>query len=287
MQGKLAKYIIEKSGVQLERLNVHSHHGCNLRCSGCNHHSEYLHPSESIDTDRVIKDLNYFLDRVSVRTITVLGGEPLLNPKGTYDICDSLLKRGQQTNLITNGYMLDRESEWVTELLKRGLFLKISLHDPNATSNFKSVKKFLSNIHHSNLDNITYTKEWERKNSWFHIFKYDDNKVYPHESESKKSFEICESNCPQLYNGRLFKCGHSAYFKEILLIKNQLNDVAWKKYIDYKGFNLYNDTELSTFLKLVYEPEYICSSCPSEPNYITNNQDPSITKHRIPMKEIL
>lgn len=287
MNGNKAKTLLSKHGVDLERLNVHSHHGCNLRCSGCNHHSEYLHVAESINIEQTIKDLIYLLDRVSVRTVTVLGGEPLLNAQGTYDLCDSLLNVNQQTNLITNGMFLDKHSEMIISLLKRGLKLKISLHIPPKEKSGKvNYKKVLDFISVAPKQNITITEEWKRKSAWFHILKHDGDKVYPFESLKEKAFDKCVSNCPQLYKGRIYKCAHSAYFKEILEIKNQQEDSFWSHYIQYNGYDIYDDLELKHFLKNVYEPESICSSCPSDPEYIINNQDPSITKHRIPIKEV-
>jgi sulfatase maturation enzyme AslB (radical SAM superfamily) len=290
MDGNMAKDIIQKCSVQLERLNVHSHHGCNLRCSGCNHHSEYIHVSETIDIDEMLKDLHYLLNRVTVKTIHVLGGEPLLNPEGTYRICDEMLNRNQNTKLITNGIFLDKNTRWVIELLQRGLKLKISLHlspeEKGGQSNHDKVQMFLNSAQTkiSLKRCVEVSEEWKRKQAWFHVFKYEGERVYPFNDDKNKSFDSCVSNCPQLYKGRLFKCAHSAYFKGLLSIKNQLNDDAWKSYIDYSGYDIYNDAELEQFLMNVYEPEDICSSCPAIPNYITNNQDFGIQKHRIPAK---
>ena len=66
---------------QLEYLEVHAAHHCNLNCKGCGHYSNIIAPelpslSEfERDTFRLSKRINH------IQKIRLLGGEPLLNPE--------------------------------------------------------------------------------------------------------------------------------------------------------------------------------------------------------------
>jgi organic radical activating enzyme len=301
MQGDLAKTILQRYGGDYERLVIHSHHGCNLRCSGCNHHSENLDPNEHIDIDALIKDLQHLISIVDIRLITVLGGEPLLNPEGTYAVCKFLLDNNKRVKLVTNGYYLNKNEDWIFECIERGMTLKISVHPSTQDKGRENLndkiisfsKKAIANNIKFQRRNTIYTDqdyswieispEFERKEMWFHLFKYDGDKVYPYNSVKEEAFKICESSCPTLYKGKMYKCAHSAYFKEQLAIRGQLDDPEWQRYLSSKGADIHNETEMSEFNRVVYEPEDICSSCPSTPEYITINQDSSIKKKMIPI----
>ena len=301
MQGNWAKKILEQYGGELERLNVHSHQGCNLYCSGCNHHSEILDPSESIDIDQTIKDLDHILSLVKIRFINILGGEPLLNPKGTREICEFLIDKNQKVKLTTNGIYLSNNEDWIFPLIKKGMILKISVHLSKNDKGHSKLHQNILNFSEKALKQkikflrrntipadreegwVEISQEFLRKKYWFHLFDQKDNKVYPFDSNKEDAFKICESNCPQLYNSKLYKCPHTAYFKDVLNIKGQMNDEVWQKYLDYDGYNIYDDNEIKTFLKSVYVSENICSSCPGTPTYVTINQDYSVKKKIIPI----
>ena len=304
MQGNWAKDILEQYGGELERLNVHSHQGCNFYCSGCNHHSELIDPSESIDIDQTIKDLDHFLSIVNVRYINVLGGEPLLNPEGTRKICQFLLDKNQRVKMTTNGTYLSKNEDWLFSLIKQGMILKISVH---LSKNDKGHSKLHNGIIEFSKKAIEQNLKFSKRNSfpgknnegwieisdefmvkkkyWMQPFIQKDSKIYPYDSNMKQAFKICMSNCPQIYKGKLYKCPHTAYLKDALSITDQLNDSFWKKY-RYDGYDIYDNQQISKFLKTVYEPEDICSSCPETFTPITKNQDYDIKKKKIPIYSI-
>jgi hypothetical protein len=231
----------------------------------------------------------------------VLGGEPLLNPNGTYNVCKFLLDNNQRVKLVTNGYYLDKNEDWIFEFIERGMILKISVHPSHEDKGRDKLNEKILSFCKKAIDkkikfqrrNTNYTDqdfswieispEWERKQFWFHLFKHDGDKVYPYNSVKEEAFKICESACPTLYKGKMYKCAHSAYFKEQLAIRGQMEDHVWSRYMSCTGADINNHNEMEHFNKTVYEPEDICSSCPSKPEYITINQDASIKKKTIPI----
>jgi len=305
MQGYRASKICSDRGWDLERLNVHSHHGCNLKCLGCSHHSQYIHPSEGIDIDQTIQDLDCVLSKFKIGHIAVLGGEPLLNAEGTKKICTHLIESGQRVKLVTNGYKILPNSDWLIDLVKRGMILRISSHlapvrDKGGVKNLNEINKFLDKCSSENvpmydglqhvLDQkfgwVDFVPEWQ--GNWINLFKKIGDKVYPYNSDKKSAFDVCGFNCPQLYKGRIYKCSHTAYFQEHLLISGQIEDGEWSSYVKEYGYDVYDDNEMLKFLDNVYIPENICSVCPSPNNaeMVEHIQDESIKKRKIPLKEI-
>lgn len=305
MQGYNAKNICKTMGWNIERLNVHSHHGCNLRCFGCSHHSQFLHVSESIDIDKLIVDLDTVLSKIKIGHVAVLGGEPMLNPEGTKKLCQYLIDKKQRLKLVTNGYKIDKHTDWLIGLVRQGMVVKVSSHlaptrDKGGVKNFHEINLFLNKCIESDISVFEgnqrvldqphgwVEKSTEWNNIWMNPFKFKGSKVFPHNSNKKDAFDICELNCPQLYNGRLYKCSHSAYFQEYLSINNQLDDPEWNPYVKNYGWSVDSDEDIQDFLNNVYVAEDICSSCPSSENveYINHVQDESIVKKKIPVKEI-
>jgi len=305
MQGDLAKSILEKYGGNLERLNVHTHMGCNLTCSGCSHHSEFVDVSESVDIEQLIKDLEILLEKTEIRTFHILGGEPLLNPKGTKAVCEYLISKGKKVKLLTNGFYVNKHDDWLLDLVERGMTLKISVHvGPGDKSRDNLAEKVLDFYKKAIAKNIKFMRrntlyedqdfgwieisnEWQRKKEiWGHIIKYEGDKVYPFNSDKDKAFKICETNCPQLYKGKLYKCSHTAYLSDMLAIKEQLDDPEWAPYLKYDGVDINDNSAVEEFLQTVYTAEDVCSSCPETKQYITMNQDISIKKKVIPIKHL-
>ena len=68
-------------------LDVSSAIGCNLSCKGCNHFSNYFSAGSKLDTDSLLEDIKVILPRLDVERVSVIGGEPLLNPR-----CEEILK---------------------------------------------------------------------------------------------------------------------------------------------------------------------------------------------------
>ena len=66
---------------RLDILDISTTIGCNLSCKGCNHFSNYFAPSSKLDTDALIEDIGVILPRLDIGRVSVIGGEPLLNPR--------------------------------------------------------------------------------------------------------------------------------------------------------------------------------------------------------------
>ena len=74
-----------------------------MSCKGCNHFSNYFSAGSKINTDSLLEDIKLILPRVDVERVSVIGGEPLLNPR-----CEEILRTcvehaPNQVWMYTNG----------------------------------------------------------------------------------------------------------------------------------------------------------------------------------------
>ena len=116
---------------KLSILDVSTTIGCNLSCKGCNHFSNYFSPGSKLDTDALLRDIRVILPRLDIDRVSIIGGEPLLNPR-----CEEILYecRSHTKNavyLYTNGLLLLQNESWIRRALDDPqIYLRVSVHLP-------------------------------------------------------------------------------------------------------------------------------------------------------------
>ena len=241
----------------LNILDISTTIGCNLSCKGCNHFSNYFAPSSKLDTDSLIEDIGIILPRLDIGRVSVIGGEPLLNPrcKEIVNACRS--HTNSPVYLYTNGLLLLQNEEWIKEVLEdERVFLRISIH-------LKEVEDIVKKFNHPK---VLLTAHHTGKDRWFNSIKKRDGKVYPYnQNKIAKSFNACSCPNTQLYNGKLWKCPNTAFLQELLSVTEQSNDDEWQEYlVDGLSVNC-SDEELTSFCKRSKLPDKVCNMCTSKP----------------------
>ncbi len=90
---------------------------CNLTCLDCNHASPVL-PRRFADPRQILEDFRKLFPVYRCRTITLLGGEPLLHPELPAIIANlRKTKVSRYISLVTNGILLDRISDETLDAL--------------------------------------------------------------------------------------------------------------------------------------------------------------------------
>ena len=242
---------------RLDILDVSSTIGCNLSCKGCNHFSNYFSPGSKLDTDELLRDLEIILPRIDIGRVSVIGGEPLLNPR-----CEEIVNACRShTNspvyLYSNGLLLLQNEGWIREVLEDPrVYLRISIHLPEVVD---IIRKF-------NHPKVLVTEHHTGKDRWFNSVKKRDDKVYPYNhNKIAKGFKVCSCPNTQLYNGRLWKCPNTAFLRELLSVTEQNDDPEWQEYI-VDGVPVdCNDTDLQKFCYNSRVPEKVCNMCTSRP----------------------
>ena len=81
-----------------KRLDIHVTNSCQLKCTGCNHYSNYgIH--EHFTENTLVKWAEPWVDRIAFGKIQLVGGEPFLN-KELKNICYSYRKLFPNTELL-------------------------------------------------------------------------------------------------------------------------------------------------------------------------------------------
>ena len=255
---------------RLNILDISATIGCNLSCKGCNHFSNYFAPGSKLNTDSLLKDIETILPRIDIGRVSVIGGEPLLNPR-----CEEIVNACRSyTNspvyLYTNGLLLLQNEDWIKRALEdRRVFLRISIHLPEVVD---IIKKF-------NHPKVLVTEHHTGKDRWFDSIRKRDGKVYPYnQNRIAKSFQVCSCPNAQLYNGRLWKCPNTAFLRELLSVTGQSDDSEWQEYI-VDGIPVdCSDKELTKFCSNSRIPENVCNMCTAKPLHFSAAIQDSINK---------
>lgn len=123
---------------RLNRLVLHVTHDCNLRCEYCYADGgSYGRPRHAMPREIAMTAINWAVGRFGgVRTLQFFGGEPLLNPKLIFEVCEyfnALRDEGHIDELplyamVTNGVLAD---DRVMEMMRRyDIAATVSLDGP-------------------------------------------------------------------------------------------------------------------------------------------------------------
>ena len=124
---------------KLNILDVSASIGCNFTCKGCNHFSNYFAAGSKIKTDGLLEDLKVILPRIDINRVSIIGGEPLLNPRCEEIFRTVLEYANNDVYLYTNGELLECK-DWIFDILEHPkVFIRVTLHLPEHTERGKNV----------------------------------------------------------------------------------------------------------------------------------------------------
>lgn len=207
---------------------------CNLTCQGCNRFNNYKFSGFQKWTE-LEEVYSKWAEEITLTTIGILGGEPLLNPeymlwlKGLRNLWP---KAGICTT--TNGYRLNQVKGLYEHLLehKQKSLISVGIHNKKDKSKIMdNVKNFLVGPIEYEFNNENPCHEYMmlkdangvrlrvEYNWWFHqgalIKNPESGKLTLHQSDPVKAHEICHSKyCHHFMDGKLYKCGAVALFPE-------------------------------------------------------------------------
>jgi len=218
---------------------------CNLTCENCNRFNNYNFSGWQKWSDHEA-EYTEWAKKLRLQRITILGGEPLLNPT----ICDwveginrlwdkgvQILTNGTRLNQVPNLY--DRISKWQGTHPGIRNWIGISLHNNNDLEKcFEEVRKFLQgNIRQYSRQQNTPEENWtwgadhafiDENNMRVHVWLQDS--FYPaavtrtpigkfglYNNTPELAHKHCGFamfNCHHFIRGKLYKCGPVALFPE-------------------------------------------------------------------------
>lgn len=248
----------------LKRLDLNVAYACNIQCRGCISLSDF--DRRGVVTDQEIDTwLKYWSSVLDIGTITLFGGEPLINPE-LIKICKTIRHYYPTTTirLITNGYLLHKieHSVWFDF---EPFEIQVSIHRlDHETQINNQIKKILSVkkgwktsvdnpiLHQQILFELPRFKIYKSKFKDFVApYRLEKQKLRPFSSDPAKAHSICGSpNTPVLYKGKLYKCPPVA----------NLIDITNENWNNYHACS--DATGLKEFISQVNVPETVCSQCP-------------------------
>lgn len=214
---------------------------CNLACPQCNRFNDHKFTGYQKWSDYEA-EYTEWAAKIRLQKVTILGGEPLLNPS----ICDWIVGINRLWNkrvqVLTNGTRLNHVPG-LYEAIRNfgdnaGNWIGVSVHNANDLDrHFEEAHKFLKGnptLHHKG-DGVNNEFTWgadyaytDENNVHIHYWIQDDfmssavqknenGKFTLHQSNPQESHDICSfvaHQCHHFIKAKLYKCGPVALFPE-------------------------------------------------------------------------
>jgi MoaA/NifB/PqqE/SkfB family radical SAM enzyme len=236
----------ENSDLFFKYVEIHLADHCNLNCKYCSHFSS-IADKKFYDLHKFTKDIARLskITGKNIKKISLLGGEPLLNPK----VCEYMSITRQyfpQTaiRLLTNGTLLSSQNNYFWENLSKN-DIKLTISSYPIDINREVIEKKAA--------------EFDVKMQYFY-FKDEFEKLNLDLSGSQKDMFSCQKcftgGCYNLYEGKLYACPVIAFVKYFNKKFNKNIKVSGGDYID-----IYKINSLNEIIKWTYEPKKFCKYC--------------------------
>lgn len=232
---------------QLQHLQFHVIDNCNLNCKRCQHFSNIANKDSFASYDDIKRDFDRLQELFDdIRTIAILGGEPLLNPelpKYCYMIHEHF--EHAQIEIITNGILVRQmNSELVRAVRENNVLMNISYY-PILDDIIEDIVKFLkTNDMHFHIGNRI--SEFSKRLT---LEKQTD--------DINEKYMLCrDSCCTTLRNGKIYPC----YLPATVHVFND----TFRQNIDMvdEGINIYQQTVTGEFIvERLKTPFEICKHC--------------------------
>ena len=250
--------------VVIRNLELHLTHSCNLACESCSHYSDQGHKG-MLSLEEAERWLRGWNRRIVPVIFSLLGGEPTIHPD-----LPAFLRLARRSwpsthvRLVTNGFFLHRHPE-LPQILGNDpnscLYLSIHHASPEYRERIRPILDLVDEWVKRHGIRVIYYESYKH---WTRRYRGDGATMEPYEDgRRRQSWENCAARfCPQLFEGKLWKCGPLAYLG-MQAAKYPLSD-KWKPYLAYRPLEPgCSDAELDEFLSR--QEERYCEMCPAEP----------------------
>lgn len=281
----------------LPKLDIMIQYSCSLSCFGCVTMSDQPRTG-GVSIAEGEEWLSAWSKVLTVDTIGITGGEPLLNP----DILEWIRKVRQyfpssHIKVVTNGMHLTTVPVLPLLLELGNATLDVSFHlqgfpaeqlhkdvlaqtmdiDPQWITVASGVEDIPIKLVHND---VTLTVSmWRRFTKPYHgVLKL----IRPWKSKYPSlSHSACGAPAdPILYKNRIYKCGPIANLRDLLSIHELLDNAEWQQYLKYKGFGV--DEDLQPLVDDFGKPNNkICTMCSADARATIEHYEPAmvVLKH--------
>lgn len=253
---------------------------CNLACPGCNRFNNY-HFTGYQKWQDYADEYRSWSQEVTIGSIAILGGEPLLNPtfldwvNGIRDLWPRVPMR-----VITNGYHLLKVKNLYETVRRNRVELWVGIHNKmHKKQTIDRVHQFLQGPISSEFDDsvpyqhklrltdangITVVIEY---NWWFHqgALVQTLTGFIPHNSDAEKAHQNCHmKDCHHFIKGKLYKCGVVALLPEFEKQHNLIMSTEDQELLlSYRPLEINDDIEVKKhFIGNLSKSIPQCKFCP-------------------------
>lgn len=273
---------------------------CNLDCQGCNRFNSFRFKGYQKWHDWADVYAQWSKE-IDLGMITILGGEPLLNPTFR-DWVRGLRSIWPKTkiDITTNGTRLDKFPDLYKIMAEdQNMTITVSVHNKaHKKPLMKKLRDFLKSPISITADTIPYREQVHLIDAngvkaklenawWFHqgaVIPNEQGRLTLHNSDPIKAHAICHSReCHHWENGCLFKCGPASIFPQFdEQFKLDISDSDRQLIRGYDALKITDDYETKRkFLKEIKNPIPQCKFCPENYNgqQIFSKEKSSIKNH--------
>jgi organic radical activating enzyme len=250
--------------VTIRNLEFHVSHACNLSCEHCTHYSNFKH-SGMADPEQTARHFALWKDRINPQQFALLGGEPALNPNLPSIVA---LARAMWPNtnllLVTNGFFLHKHPDLphILQFTRCALHISVHYQSPEYAARLQPVRELMDEWQKNYQFYLKYRESYSKWTETYRVSSQGLPKPFGDQNPAN-SWAICQSRwCPQLHEGKLWKCPQMAYLQMQLEKTGQSDDPDWKPYTAYTPLeHTCTDAELREFL--LRGAESCCGMCPA------------------------
>lgn len=253
--------------IAIRNLEIHLTHACNLACESCSHYSNQGHKG-MLSLDEAHAWMQPWSRRLAPHTFSLLGGEPTIHP----DLCNflTLARRSwpdAHLRLVTNGFFLHRHPA-LPQMLRDDpnacLYLSVHHNSPEYQEKITPILLLVQSWVDRYRIRVMYYDSFRH---WTRTYHGSGAAMEPFaDGNPRSSWEHCRARyCPQLFEGKIWKCGPLAYLK-LQQEKYGLSE-SWKPYLAYKPLEPgCSDAEAAGFF--AREEESHCGMCAAKPQHL-------------------
>lgn len=230
----------------ISQLETHLCDHCNLSCKSCTHFSPLVTEPVFTDLEQYTKDIRALSKKLEIRTILLLGGEPLLHPQ-----LNDFMRVTRETYphsrifILTNGLLLPKMPNDFWETLRQcRIHIRWSKY-PLLKDKFSEIYRHLKKHRALSFGEISskYT------GCFYNFSPFSPNGT----EDPKQAFRECfAKGCVTLYRGKLYTCPACYVFRA--------NEYFHANHEVPEGWDIYkySGKELQSFLN---KPIPFCRYC--------------------------
>lgn len=175
---------------------------CNLRCKACFHWSNLYRGKTLCDIERFKRDVTRMNELFEMKCLSILGGEPLLNPQaGEFAAAARSILPKAKIRIVTNGLLIPKMPESLFRTMRENdVSFYITSYPPTRT-----VKDEIVRILEENGIDYFFTPPQDTFYTYFSQQEHDP----------AKSFQKCYFwECWSVWDGKLSACGLPIYYQQ-------------------------------------------------------------------------